>query len=72
MLTSMADHAPEPVVAHIGFGSIRSHLLLAGVWAVLLSLAFPQPGWGWLSHVALVPLVLLALRSTRPKAELEN
>ncbi|MEE9212351.1 MAG: hypothetical protein V3U29_06830, partial [Phycisphaeraceae bacterium] len=47
-----------------GITTVRAHLALAGASAVLLALAFPRPGWGWLAHVALVPLTLLALRST--------
>jgi len=43
--------------------SVQSHLCILGSTAVLLALAFPEPGWGWLAHVALVPAVLLAPRA---------
>ena len=50
-----------------GIGSVRWHLLLAAASAIPLALAFPRPGLGWLAHVALVPLGVLALRSSRPR-----
>ena len=44
-----------------------SRIVLAGVGAVLLTLAFPKIGLGWLAWVALTPLVL-SIRQVRPKA----
>lgn len=44
--------------AHIGWVMLS---------AVLLLLAFPSPGWGWLAHIALVPVTVLAIRSTSPR-----
>lgn len=46
-----------------GITSMRGHLVPLAVSAVLLGLAFPQPGWGWLAHVALVPAVVVAIRA---------
>jgi apolipoprotein N-acyltransferase len=44
-----------------------SRIVLAGAGGVLLTLAFPRAGLGWLAWVALVPLVL-AIRQVRPGA----
>jgi len=44
-----------------------SRIVLAGVGAVLLTLAFPKIGLGWLAWAALMPLVL-SIRQVRPKA----
>lgn len=43
---------------------IVPHLLYLLVSAVLLALAFPRPGIWFLAHIALVPMFVLALRST--------
>ncbi len=51
-------------VARVGAHSVAIHLLMLALAAGLLGLAFPRPGWGALAHVALVPALLLALRST--------
>lgn len=53
--------------ARLQVRSVRAHVIIASLSAVMLLLAFPQPGWGWLAHVALVPVVLLALRSAQPR-----
>ncbi len=47
--------------------SIWVHLLLATASAVMLLLAFPQPGWWLLAHVGLVPMTLLALRAVKAR-----
>ena len=39
---------------------LRRLVLVAGS-GVLLALAFPEPHWGWLAWVALVPLLVVAL-----------
>ncbi|MEX0777239.1 MAG: apolipoprotein N-acyltransferase [Phycisphaeraceae bacterium] len=54
----------SPATPRAGFASMAMHMALLGLSALLLALAFPRPGWGWLAHVALVPAVILALRST--------
>lgn len=61
----LAPTATEPI-ARQGFASLASHLGLLALSAVLLGLSFPWPGWSALAHVALVPMVLLALRSSHP------
>lgn len=43
------------------------HIAWVALSGVLLLLAFPRPGWGWLAHVALVPVTVLAIRSTSPR-----
>ncbi len=49
--------------ATICIQSTASHFILLTLWAVLLACAFPEPGWGTLAHVALVPMAILAIRS---------
>jgi len=51
----------------MGIGSIIKHLGLLSVSGIALALAFPEPGWGWLAHIALAPAVYLAIRSTSGK-----
>ncbi|MBI1336498.1 MAG: apolipoprotein N-acyltransferase [Phycisphaera sp.] len=65
LLGSFADDgdATMPLAVH-NFRSTTSHLILALLGAVMLLLAFPEPGWGWLAHVALVPWAVLAIRSS--------
>ncbi len=41
--------------------------MLLGGSGLLLMLAFPKPGWGLLAHVALVPAVVVAVRSANAK-----
>jgi len=50
-----------------GVRSIRWHILGCAATAVLLALAFPYPGWWPLALVALVPAVVTAMRSRRPR-----
>jgi len=51
-------------------GIIRPALTYSG-WTLLsgqlLMLAFPRPGWGWLAHVALVPVTVLVMRAHSPR-----
>ncbi len=42
------------------------HLTAAGLTALMLGLAFPEPGWWWIAYVALVPAGVMAARSRRP------
>ncbi|MCC6579375.1 MAG: apolipoprotein N-acyltransferase [Phycisphaeraceae bacterium] len=41
----------------------RTHVAMLLASALMLGLAYPQPGWWVLAHVALAPMTLLALRS---------
>ncbi len=47
--------------------TIARHLTPLALTGLLLALAFPQPGWAWLAHGALVPAAIIALRSNRPR-----
>lgn len=61
---------PPGPPAHSHRGQVRSvvgHLVPACISAAMLGLAYPSPGWGLLAHVALVPWVLLAIRSVSVK-----
>ncbi len=51
--------------SRVGISTPRTHLLLSLCSAALLAVGFARPGWWWFAHVALVPLSLLSLRSTR-------
>ncbi len=53
-------HSSPDRVAHPCMRTILAHLALLAPTAVMLSLAFPEPGWGWMAHIALVPATLLA------------
>lgn len=52
--TQRSDRATPHILNHVG---------PLAVTAVLLALAFPKPGWGWLAHLALVPATVLAVGS---------
>lgn len=47
--------------------SVAGHVLPLAVTGALLMLAFPQPGWGWLAHVALAPAAVVAIRAARAR-----
>ncbi len=53
--------------AQTGLTSIAGHIIPVVVGLFALTLAFPRPGWGFLAHFALVPLLIVALKSARPK-----
>ena len=69
----MSDTAPSPTgpipAAHapVRVSSVKGHVAALGMTAVLLAMAFPLPGWGWVAHFALVPAGVLALRSASTK-----
>lgn len=46
--------------------ALRSYFVPAACSAVMLALCYPPPAWGWLAHVALVPLAILAVRAVSP------
>jgi len=48
-----------------GIDSIWAHLALCLASAVMLTLAFPKPGWPGMAFFAPVPVGVLAMRSTR-------
>src|SRR6185369_301309 len=59
--------AAQIVIPRRQVRKIRTHLGLAGLSMCLLGMAFPPLGWSFLAHVALVPMLLLALLSTSGK-----
>ncbi len=60
-----ATAATVPSGIERGVRRWRGHLLPLAVSALLLGLAYPAPGWGWLAHIALVPAAVVAVRSVR-------
>lgn len=51
----------------LGIRSIWAHGLMVACAFLLLAMSFPNPGWFILAHVALVPLTLVSIRSTRKR-----
>lgn len=47
--------------------STKAHVILLAIWVLLLALSFPPMNWWPLAHLSLVPLTLLAIRSSRPR-----
>lgn len=60
---SKAEAPTTIVIQRAGVRSANAHVAAVVISGFLLLLAFPRPGWGWLAHVALVPMAVLALRS---------
>jgi len=48
-----------------GVRSVWSHLAMCTATAVLLTLAFPRPGWSFMAWFALVPVGVLTMRTRR-------
>ncbi len=48
-----------------GVSSAWAHLAMCAATAVLLTLAFPLPGWSFMAFFALVPVGVLAMRTRR-------
>jgi apolipoprotein N-acyltransferase len=48
-----------------GVRSVWAHLAMCAATAVMLTLAFPLPGWSFMAYVALVPVGVLAMRTDR-------
>ena len=67
----MADPTPQTGSAsprdlrRCGIQTVRAHLALNMASVLLLTLAFPKPGWAVLAFLAPVPVGVLAMRSTR-------
>jgi apolipoprotein N-acyltransferase len=51
----------------LGVRSAWAHGVMVLGTFILMTLAFPGPGWSLLAHIALVPLTLVAMRSTRKR-----
>ncbi len=50
-----------------GLTSIPGHIIPIVLGLIALMLAFPRPGWGFLAHIALAPLIIVAVKSARPR-----
>lgn len=48
-----------------GVSSVWAHLAMCAATAVLLTLAYPLPGWSFMAYFALVPVGVLAMRTRR-------
>jgi apolipoprotein N-acyltransferase len=69
MLPGYPSGMAEPVIesrAHrYGTQSVSAHLAMCAATAVLMTLAFPLPGWSFMAFFALVPVGVLAMRTRR-------
>jgi apolipoprotein N-acyltransferase len=61
--TSAPSLTPQPT----GLTSLGAHLIPVVLGLLALMLAFPRPGWGALAHIALAPLIVVAVKSARPR-----
>lgn len=69
---SEAPKAPAPprkvvTLPRAVITSTKAHVTLLIAWVLLLALSFPPVNWWPLAHLSLVPLTLLAIRSSRPR-----
>ena len=67
LLTMSAASTSYKTRRGLGVRSIWAHGVLVFGTFLLLAMSFPNPGWSILAHGALVPLTLLAMRSTRKR-----
>jgi len=61
----MSEPQHETLNQRYGIQSVRAHLAMCAATAVLLTLAFPLPGWSFMAFFALVPVGVLAMRTRR-------
>lgn len=61
----MAEAKRETFNQRHGIQSVPAHLAMCTATAVLMTLAFPLPGWSFMAFFALVPVGVLALRTRR-------
>ncbi len=62
------DKTPDPPTSYLrryGVRTVWSHLALNFACVLLLTLAFPKPGWSVLAFFAPIPIGVLAMRTTR-------
>lgn len=62
------DTTPDPPTSYLrryGVRTVWSHLALNFACVLLLTLAFPKPGWSVLAFFAPIPIGVLAMRTTR-------
>lgn len=61
----MSDKQRESYNQRHGIQSVTAHFAMCAATAVLITLAFPLPGWSFMAFFALVPVGVLALRTQR-------
>lgn len=61
----MSQAPQEPISRRYGITSVWAHLAMCVATAVMLTLAFPWPGWSIMAYFALVPVGVLAMRTRR-------
>lgn len=61
----MADPISQTPSQRYGIQSRSAHLAMCAATAVLMTLAFPLPGWSFMAFFALVPVGVLAMRTRR-------
>jgi apolipoprotein N-acyltransferase len=61
----MAKAPRETDIQRYGIQSVSAHLAMCAATAVLMTLAFPLPGWSFMAFFALVPVGVLAMRTRR-------
>jgi len=61
----MEQPLSETITQRYGVRSVWAHLAMCTATAVLLTLAFPLPGWSFMAYFALVPVGVLAMRTRR-------
>ncbi|MEM6256724.1 MAG: apolipoprotein N-acyltransferase [Planctomycetota bacterium] len=61
----MSEPAIQAVSQRYGIQAVSAHLAMCAATAVLMTLAFPLPGWSFMAFFALVPVGVLAMRTRR-------
>lgn len=65
ILNAMSESKAQAYARRYGVRSALAHLAMCTATAVMLTLAFPKPGWSFMAFVALVPVGVLAMRTER-------
>lgn len=61
----MSSPTVQKITQRQGVQSVSAHLAMCAATAVLMTLAFPLPGWSFMAFFALVPVGVLAMRTRR-------
>ncbi|MEM9345306.1 MAG: apolipoprotein N-acyltransferase [Planctomycetota bacterium] len=61
----MSEPAIQAASQRYGIQAVSAHLAMCAATAVLMTLAFPLPGWSFMAFFALVPVGVLAMRTRR-------
>jgi apolipoprotein N-acyltransferase len=67
MTASQTHHPIAEARRQPGLTSILGHIIPVVVGLLALMLAFPRPGWSFLAHFALLPILIVAVKSARPR-----